>query len=346
MITIGLVLSAGGPVGDPWHAGALAALAEATGWDARRADLIVGTSAGAISAVGLRAGLSATDRWLDHLGREPSPEGRAVLDRLRTPWSEQTGPRDWRPQAPLMTLRSLLPPWRPRPVEAVTGLLPPGNRRADALAARTRELHPEPWPAEPTWIVAVRLDDGRRVVFGRDDVPGDLGAAVQASAAVPGVYAPVEIGSHRYVDGGIHSATNADLCAALAFDLVVVSSVMTLPAPGISTPWTREALHPVRARCSLRLADEVAGIRRRGTPVLVVQPSVDQLGALDRDGDPAEVRRRAAEAGHAAAHARLARRDGSGFVDLLRRAAADHEGAATGSGVPASADEGAGDTGR
>lgn len=328
MITIGLVLSAGGPVGDPWHAGVLAALAEATGWDARRADLVVGTSAGAISAVGLRAGLSATDRWLDHLGREPSPEGRAVLDRLRTPWSEESAPRRLRPQDPVLTLRSLWPPWRPRPVEALTGLVPAGTRRADALAVRMRELHPEPWPAEPTWITAVRLGDGRRVVFGRDDVPADVGAAVQASAAIPGVYAPVEIGGHRYVDGGVHSATNADLCAPLAFDLVVVSSVMTLPAPGLSTPLSREALHPVRARCSLRLGAEVAEIRRRGTPVLVVQPALDQLPALDRDGDPADLRRRAAEAGHAAAHARLARRDGGGFVELLRCAADSHTPAA------------------
>ncbi|NIS30826.1 MAG: patatin-like phospholipase family protein, partial [Actinobacteria bacterium] len=37
MFSIGLVLSAGGMLGDPFHAGVLARLAATTGWDARRA---------------------------------------------------------------------------------------------------------------------------------------------------------------------------------------------------------------------------------------------------------------------------------------------------------------------
>src|SRR5262249_36209204 len=41
-----LVLGAGGPIGRAFHAGVLGALAEACGWDARSADLLVGTSAG------------------------------------------------------------------------------------------------------------------------------------------------------------------------------------------------------------------------------------------------------------------------------------------------------------
>jgi NTE family protein len=42
-----LVLGAGGPVGSAFHAGVLRALAESCGWDPRRAELIIGTSAGA-----------------------------------------------------------------------------------------------------------------------------------------------------------------------------------------------------------------------------------------------------------------------------------------------------------
>ena len=58
MASVGLVLGAGGVVGGAYHAGALAALAETAGWDARDAEVIVGTSAGSIAAAALRAGLS------------------------------------------------------------------------------------------------------------------------------------------------------------------------------------------------------------------------------------------------------------------------------------------------
>ena len=61
MTAIGLVLGAGGVVGGAYHAAALAALENATGWDARTADLIVGTSAGAGVAAGLRAGIKASE---------------------------------------------------------------------------------------------------------------------------------------------------------------------------------------------------------------------------------------------------------------------------------------------
>jgi len=46
---VGLVLGAGGIAGGAFHAGVLAALEEATGWDPRRAALVVGTSAGSIA---------------------------------------------------------------------------------------------------------------------------------------------------------------------------------------------------------------------------------------------------------------------------------------------------------
>src|SRR5205085_3550651 len=58
---IGLVLGAGGAVGHAFHSGVLAALSDVTGWDARDADVIVGTSAGSVVGALLRAGLSGTD---------------------------------------------------------------------------------------------------------------------------------------------------------------------------------------------------------------------------------------------------------------------------------------------
>ena len=72
---IGLVLGAGGVVGHAFHAGVLSALAEATDWDARNAELIVGTSAGSVVGSVLRAGLAPADlaaQWV-------TPDGQARL---------------------------------------------------------------------------------------------------------------------------------------------------------------------------------------------------------------------------------------------------------------------------
>jgi NTE family protein len=55
------VLGAGGLTGTAFHAGVLTALAEDAGWDARDAEVIVGTSAGSIGAALMRAGFPPRD---------------------------------------------------------------------------------------------------------------------------------------------------------------------------------------------------------------------------------------------------------------------------------------------
>ncbi|MEC9450569.1 MAG: patatin-like phospholipase family protein, partial [Actinomycetota bacterium] len=205
MTTIGLVLGAGGLHAAAHHAGTLAALAEATGWDPRTADVVVGTSAGATTAVSLRAGLSAADHR-SYYSRTPlSAEGQALVSRVTTPLdlknpSDQPARR--LPANPMLVVRELLSTGRPRPVVSLAGLLPIGTHDGSSLADRMREMHPDRWPDHPTWICAVDLDSGRRVVLGRDDVDTDVGSAVQASSAVPGWFVPVEVDGRRLVDGG------------------------------------------------------------------------------------------------------------------------------------------------
>jgi NTE family protein len=58
---IGLVLGAGGVIGHAFHAGVLDGLCDATGWDPRDAEVIVGTSAGSVVGALLRAGFSPRD---------------------------------------------------------------------------------------------------------------------------------------------------------------------------------------------------------------------------------------------------------------------------------------------
>lgn len=123
------------------------------------------------------------------------------------------------------------------------------------------------WPGRATWITAVSLATGRRVVFGRDHKP-TLGEAVAASCAVPGYFRPVEIDGERFVDGGAHSIMNLDLAAGRGLDLVIASAPM---ATTLGPPTTASDLLRLPVRGKLRR--EARQVSRSGTTVLVVAPN-------------------------------------------------------------------------
>ena len=176
-------------------------------------------------------------------------------------------------------LQGILGRGRPRPVVSLAGMLPEGQVDGSSLAKRINESHPAPWPELPTWICSVNLQTGKRAVFGRDDIQCDIGTAVQASSAIPGYFQPLDLGGKRYVDGGIHSSTNADLTAPLGFNVVVISSAMTA-TPSEST-WPGGPIG--RAWHSRTLRREVERIRSFGSSVLVFQPTAEDLGIRGED---------------------------------------------------------------
>ncbi|MEI2716109.1 MAG: patatin-like phospholipase family protein [Candidatus Nanopelagicales bacterium] len=93
MPRIGLVLGGGGITGTAFHAGVLTALAQ-QGWDARDAEVIVGTSAGSTSAALLRAGFPPAEYLNRVSGRPVSAEAARVLDRIGVdPATTATSPR-------------------------------------------------------------------------------------------------------------------------------------------------------------------------------------------------------------------------------------------------------------
>jgi NTE family protein len=314
--SVGLVLSAGGGVARAYHAGTLAALAEATGWDPRRADLIVGTSAGSTAAAYLRAGLSAPDDHARFVGATPSTEGREILARVRHDADQITegyeGDRSNRPLRASLLLRAAT--GRAALATGLAGLAPAGTASNTELGDRIRDVCGDEWPTEPTWICAVRVRDGRRVVFGRDDVTTpDIGTAAQASCAIPRVVQPIRIGTDDYMDGAAHSSTNADLVAPLAFEVVVVVSSMSAPAEHVRL----SARRPGRAWFSRLLRREVALIRDHDTPVLVIQPTAADLEVRDRaDATQADVARQA----HGSVAAQLASEENAPALEVLRRA--------------------------
>src|SRR5438309_5909148 len=253
---LGLVLGAGGVTGDAFHRGVLRALSE-IGYDARSADVVVGTSAGSMVGAFLRQ----PDRPLGASLRDATVHGRRLGS------------------APDLSplLAAVRHPWRARPGVIATSLLPTGRRSTDVLVSGLAARHGRRWPERPLYVVAARRRDGRRVVFGREGAPPtDVAHAVAASCAIPGYFHPVEINGDMYVDGGVHSPTNADILNDWDLDVLLVSSPMSVDPHAI-----RPTLDlPMRLGCHRYVRRETARHRRRGTTVLSFEPGGELLTAM------------------------------------------------------------------
>ncbi len=282
---LGIVLGAGGTVGLAYHAGVLRAMEQVAGIVASDADLLVGTSAGSVAAAYVRSGWSTEELYQVLLGTHPSLDGLSAeeLDG-RNRGILAPAFRD-----PLTLVRRLvgssyvagrsfvrLPaPWLKVPA-VLQRAFPGGVFEMAEGRRRFAEELPVGWPPKPLWLCAVDIDSGRRVVLGR---PGraplaSLQTAVAASCAIPGIYAPVRIGSRTLVDGGIHSTTNLDLAVTAGCSLVICAAPMAYDTGGsLPSPLT-QLVRRVPARM---VVDEMDAARKRGTEVLLIRPSAGEL---------------------------------------------------------------------
>ena len=282
MASIGLVLGAGGIAGQAYHAGVLAALEKHAGWDPRSAGLIVGTSAGSITATLLRSGVPAGDlaAWTS---RAPlSVEGALVGELFgdRFPQLEPFRPSHLlrRPSlpAPSLVRRVALRPGQPPGAGLLLTLLAPGSVDITALLAPLKAVEPSGWHAGDLWICAVRRRDGRRVIFGQEGAPpAPLHLAVSASCAVPGYFMPVTIDGVAYVDGGVHSPTNAAILRDQDLRLVVIVSPMS---GGRGLPTSTNGV--VSRHATIRLALEIRALRRAGVEVVVFEPGPSEQALI------------------------------------------------------------------
>jgi len=283
---VGLVLGAGGVVGQAYHAGVLAALENDLGWDPRDSEVIVGTSSGSITASLLRSGVPAAELAAWTVRAPLSTEGQLLQELFgdESPRFEPFRPRDLIRRPPSlpgrhMVQQALLRPWAFRPTTAALALLAPGRADVTEHLRPLREVEGEGWPERDLWVCAVRRRDGRRVVFGRPGSPHvPLSRAVAASCAVPGYFAPVLIEGHGYVDGGAHSPTNAAILWKRKLDLVIVVSPMSGPSGLPRDPYGTSRWHAGRL-----LRREARALRAQGTDVVVFQPGAAEQQLMGND---------------------------------------------------------------
>jgi len=247
-----------------------------TGHDFRRARQMIGTSAGSIVAARLAGGEDPRRgeeriRWDGEVEPERRPGAlRAALDRASRLSLGAIAPL----AAPALTAAT---PGGALARAAVLGRVPAGRIELRDLRARVDALGPR-FDGRLN-IVAVDRGSGRRVVFGADGSPeAAVGAAVAASCAIPGYFAPVEIAGREYVDGGVWSPTNLDLARAGRDDhvLCLVPTAAMSTAPAV-------ALRGLAAGWRLATGVEAAAARRRGATVEVVGPDQDAARAMGSD---------------------------------------------------------------
>ena len=165
---VGLVLGAGGIVGQAFQAGVLAALEHDLGWDPRSADVIVGTSAGAITGTLLRLGIPAHDLAAWAVRAPLSVEGSTMRDLLGDdhptfpPMRPAQWLRPWRLPTRALLRRVLREPWTVRPTALAMTLLPAGQIELRSHTSRLAQVASDAWP-ERLWLCAAHRDSGERV---------------------------------------------------------------------------------------------------------------------------------------------------------------------------------------
>jgi NTE family protein len=276
-----LVLGGGGVLGEAWLSATLAGIRAGGGFDARDCNRFLGTSAGSIVAASLAAGMD--------------PAGRLGLSGLSTSVHDSAlrAARSRGALADALTAAAGLTATAAAPFaslalgasgpggallrRAMLRRMPRGERSLGMLAELVERSGVS---FDGRLLVAtVDLRSGRRVIFGDRDAPeASVAQAVLASCAIPGVFAPVEIGERSYVDGGAWSPTNMD-----ALRITRRERVLCLNPTGSLKAGDGPLAGAVGGVSRTLSASEALALRHRGASVTVVNPDGPSAAAMGAD---------------------------------------------------------------
>jgi predicted acylesterase/phospholipase RssA len=229
---IALALAGGGPLGAIYEIGALCALEESLdGLALDRLDHYVGVSAGGFIAAGLANGMSARElcsAFIENVGDDEVFDpawlmvpayGEFVRRGIMLPGLAASAL--WRAT---LGRRSLT-----HSIERLGPGLPTGIFSNEEIDRRLARLFSRPGRTNDfrrlrgrLTLVATDLDTGEAAPFGQpglDHVP--ISKAVQASSALPGLFPPVQIDDHYFVDGALKKTLHATVALDEGVDLML-----------------------------------------------------------------------------------------------------------------------------
>ena len=122
--------------------------------------------------------------------------------------------------------------------------------------------------------VATDLKNGQPILFQR----GNTGQAVRASSSVPGVFQPVKIGEHTYVDGGLVAPVPVRFARDMGADFIIAVNIST----------QTDAQAAVSSLEVLMQTFSIMGQRLNHYELkdanVVIQPSLGTMGGNDFNG--------------------------------------------------------------
>ncbi len=136
----------------------------------------------------------------------------------------------------------------------------------DKVGNRTLEKLPIKFAA-----VATEFGTGKMVVFNR----GNTGQAVRASASIPNVFQPVEIGGKQYVDGGLSAPVPVSAAKRMGANVVIAVDISAKPARLEQSSGFFAYLDQ-----SLNIMSISALNAELAQANVVIKPAVQQLGAV------------------------------------------------------------------
>jgi len=123
-------------------------------------------------------------------------------------------------------------------------------------------------------VVATDLQTGEAIVFRT----GNAGMAVRASSSVPGIFQPVRINGHDYVDGGLVSPVPVKIARSLGADVVIAVDVSSRPRYGKTTSSLDVLLQTFNIMGQSIASHELLQAD------IVIRPNVDGVGGTDFQG--------------------------------------------------------------
>ena len=230
-------------MGAIYEIGALCALQEALdGIDFTKLDHYIGVSAGSFIAASLANGMSPQELCKSFIDNEAvDNETNAHSDRFDPAWLMRPAFGEFARRAIVLPGVVLSAVWRATvqrkslisALELLGPALPTGvfsgagiNEHMAKIFSQTGRSNDfralRKMRGSRLTLVATNLDSGESAPFGApgwDHVP--ISQAVQASSALPGLFPPVEIGEHYFVDGALKKTLHASMALEEGMDLMI-----------------------------------------------------------------------------------------------------------------------------